>query len=234
MQKVFKIITSIVIFLFLIYVGYRNINLRKVSSTNLIKDEQTSSLYHRILPNTVKEEWTNYYYSRNSLTIEEIPKEIKYNIAYKNTNISDNKIAEEKMKNSYERIFGQNTYQPVESFIGGCNTYTYDQNTRSYNNTTKEACKPSNIYILSKIVDAKTKEDIMEITIAIAYLDKIKKMVYKECNKDMSKCSNILEKSFTEFDEANLDPKKYDLSKYKFTYELINDEYYFNSVKKIK
>ncbi len=234
MKKGLKIIISIIIIILLVYIGYRNINLRKIASTNLIKDEQTSSLYHRILPNTVKGEWINCYYSNKSLTTEEIPKEIKYNIAYKNTNSSDNKIAEEKMKNSYERIFGANTYQAVENFIGGCNTYTYDKNTRSYNKTTNEICKPSNIYILSKIVDANMTEDTMEITVVIAYLDKIKKIVYNNCNKDLSICSDILESSFNEFDEANLDPKKYNLSKYKFTYKMVNDEYYFKSVKKAK
>lgn len=234
MKKGLKIIASIVIGLLLIYVVYRNINLRKIPSVDLIKDEQTSSLYHRVLPNTTNGEWINYYYSSNSLTTGEIPKQMKYNIAYKNTNTSDNKIAEEKLKAAYERVFGPNTYKTVESFTGGCNTYTYDINTTSYNKTTSENCKTSNIYILSKIIDAKMTKDTMEITVTIAYLDKIKKIVYKECNKDLSVCNNILEEAFNEFDEANLDQKKYNLSKYKFTYKILEDEYYFESVKKIK
>lgn len=234
MRKGLKIITSIGIAILLIYITYRNINLRKIPSVDLIKDEQTSSLYRRILPNTIKGEWINYYYSNSSLTIKEIPKQMKYNIAYKNTNTSDNKIAEEKLKTAYERIFGPNTYEMTETFTGGCNTYTYDINTKSYNKTTTETCKTPSIYILSKIIDAKMTKDTMEITVTIAYLDKIKKIVYKDCNKDLSVCNNILEEKFSEFDEANLDQKKYNLSKYKFIYKMLNDEYYFESVKKIK
>lgn len=234
MQKVLKGIFSFVILIFLIYVGYRNINLRKIPSVDLVKDEQTAKLYNKVLPNSMNGFWNNYYYSHQTLKSEDVPDEIKFNAAYKSVNTSNNMIKEETLKNSYERIFGINTYKRVESFVGGCNTYNYDLSTAGYVKTTSKVCQPLNISILSKIVDAKEEKDNLEIDVVIAYIDRTNKIVYQECSDDLSTCSNIIEKEIAEFDEANLDTKKYDLLKYKFTFKIVNDEYYFDSVRKLK
>lgn len=234
MRKVLKVIGTIILVCFLIYVFYRNINLRTIPSVDLIKDESTSSLYHSILPNTSNSSWTNYYYNNASLTVNDIPEELKYNIAYKNTGTAESVIKEEVIKKAYEKVFGTNTYKAVESFIGGCNTYKYDEKSLSYVKITNDICKTPNIYILSKIVDADLTDTKMDITVVIAYIDKAKKIVYQNCNDDMTTCNNTLVKSFIDFDEASLDEEKYNLQKYKFTFTTTNNKYYFSSVKKIK
>ena len=234
MQKVLKGIVSVIILFFGVYVIYRNLNLRKIPSVDLIKDEQTSSLYHRMLPNTANKEWLNYYYSHRSLTKDEVDEDLKYNIAYKNTGASESTLKEEKLRTSFEKVFGPNTYKRVDSFIGGCNTYRYDSKVKSYIKMTSEVCKMSDIYILSKIIDAKIVKEKMEITVAIAYMDKTQKIIYRDCNKRMDQCSSILKQNVVAYDEANLDAKKDKLQTYKFIYTSIHDEYYFESVKKLK
>lgn len=234
MKKGLKIIGTIIFIILLSYIIYRNINLQTIPSVDLIKDEATSSLYHGVLPNTSNSTWTNYYYSHSSLTSKELPEEIKYNIAYKNSGTAMSFIDEKNIKESYEKIFGPNTYQGIDQFSDGCNTYTYDSISSRYMKITTNSCTPSNMYILSKIVDAKYVKDKMEITVVIAYLDQTKKIVYKDCNEDMTSCKNKLVENFENFDEADLEKEKEELHKYQFTFFNEQDEYYFESVKKIK
>lgn len=234
MKKVFKVIFTIIFICLLIYVVYRNINLRTIPSSDLIKDEATSRLYYNLLPNTGNGEYTNYYFSHNKVDVEDIPSAMKYNIAYKNTGSGESILKEEIIKKEYEEVFGPDSYKSVKSFVGGCNTYTYDDVTLIYKKATSEVCKANNISILSKIVDASISGNNMDIEVAIAYIDNNKKMVYKSCNDDLTSCSNVLKKNFTEFDEADLDVEEYDLHKFKFTYQLNNEEYYFKSVSKVK
>ena len=233
MKKVFKAILTIIFIGLVIYVIYRNIALRKIPSENLIKDEATSSLYHDILPNSSNTIWANYYFSHDNVSQKDIPTDMTYNIAFKKIGSSEKQISSDKFKESYEALFGPNTYKPVSTFTGGCNTYTYDDNTKIYSKTTNIPCPSTKVYILSKIVDAEYTDKNMEITVVIAYIDNETKTVYKECNEDMSSCSSVIKNNFTEFDEANLEQVKDKLHKYKFTYNNINDEYYFSSVRKI-
>ena len=65
-------------------------------------------------------------------------------------------------------------------------------------------------------------------------MDKTKKTIYRECNKGMDQCNSILKQNVISYDEANLDARKDKLQTYKFTYTSIHDEYYFESVKKLK
>ncbi len=234
MKKIFKIVYTILIIILIFYIAYRNINLRKIPSVDLIKDEKTFSLYNSILPNTSNKNWTNYYYSNDYLNSENIPKEMKYNIAFKNMSTGAESISEKELKKSYEKIFGINTYNKVEYFIGGCNKYFYNNKNKTYEKLNSKNCPKNNISILSKIVDAKLTDENFTITVVIVYLDNNKKIVYKSCDKDMNKCNNVLLNNFEVFDEDNIDTKKYDLNKYNFTFKIIDDEYYFSSVKKVK
>ena len=74
----------------------------------------------------------------------------------------------------------------------------------------------------------------MEIVVVIAYLDGKNKVVYKDCNEDMTSCSNIVKDKFSAFDESDLDLIKNNLHKYKFIYKEIDQEYYFSETRKLK
>ncbi len=234
MKQKIKMFIYVVVILFLVYTLYRNMKLHVVPSVDLIKDEATATLYSKILPNTDNLVWRNYYYSHDSLTASEIPEAMRFNIAYRNTGSSMPEIKEEKIKKAYENVFGKNSYKKVNSFIGGCNTYIYDNDTKQYISNKRETCTDKGISVLSKIVDAKMSDKTQELTVVIAYIDNNKKQVYYNCNKDMTSCNGIIKKNVTDFDEDSIDNNDKKLNRYIFTYNSDNGEYYFNSVRKIK
>lgn len=234
MKKVLKGIFGVFILSFLVYVGYRNVNLRRIPNVDLVKDEQTSLLYHRILPNSSNGQWNNYYFSFQKLMADDIPEDIKYNAVYKSINAVDKNIDEEIFKNAYESIFGSNTYKRMLNFIGGCSNYTFNSSLNSYVKMDSLTCPLNSISILSKIVDAKEKGDSFEIVVIIAYIDRTGKIVYRECNNNLTFCSNVLEEGFANFDEADLGKFSNDLLKYKFIFKIVNDNYYFESVEKVR
>lgn len=233
-MKVVKGVFSAILLIFIGYVIYRNINLRVVPSVNLVKDEATQAMYSRILPVTSNGSWKNYYYSHDSVSLSELPQDMLYNIAYKNIGVSDSVIKESVLKEAYEKIFGVGTYSSTNSFYGGCNTYTYDAVNKTYNRTNTQKCLDDVVTILSRIVDAKDNGNLMSIDVVIAYINRGEGKVYKRCDASMDSCSDVLSSSITNFDEADLDLDKYDLQRYQFTFKNKNDEYYFDSVKRIK
>lgn len=234
MKSMFKTIFTLVIITFIGYVVYRNMLLSTIPSVGLIKDEKTMSMYNNIMPNTSNNNWKNLYFSEKSVTVKNIPVEMKYNIAFKNLGTGESSISEDRIKKSYEKLFGNGSYQRIASFQGGCNTYNYINSRKTYEKNQNIRCENTGMSILSRIVDAKQKDDYMSIDVVIAYINKEEKIVYKNCNMNMSKCTDILEKDFTNFDEANLLSIKNKLNRYTFVYKLINEEYYFDSVKKTK
>ncbi len=233
MKKVLKVIGAIIVLIFLIYFVYRNIALRFVPSSDLVKDESTSRLYKSIMPNTDNPEWTTYYFN-NNVSLDDIPLEMKYNIAFNNTGTGMSSVEEEKVKLAYEKTFGNGTYKPVNSFLGGCNTYKYDKTKKEYISYARTTCKPVNVSILSKIIDANETKKSFNLTVKIAYLDKTSRKVYKTCDKNLTNCSGVIKSNFKEFDEANLDNKSYNLHEYKFYYKEDNGNYVFDHNKKIK
>ncbi len=234
MDRAIKIVGSILLAVFISYVVYRNIMLRFIPSSDLVKDEETKAMYHRTLPNTTNTLWKNLYFSNDNVKVSDIPNGMKYNIAYKNTGSGASKIENEELKKAYEKTFGPGTYKETNSFIGGCSTYTYNNSTNEYIVVQRKTCEELDTTILSKIVDVKMKKDTMEIDVVIAYLDGKNKKVYKDCNDDMTSCSNIIKDNFSAFDESDLELIKNSLHKYKFIYKEIDQEYYFSETRKLK
>lgn len=234
MKKLFKSIFTIIVLIFIGYVIYRNIILGTIPSIDLIKDEKTMSMYNNIMPNTSNNIWKNLYFTEDSLSVKNIPVEMKYNIAFKNMGTGESTISEDRIKKAYEKLFGEKSYLNVSSFQGGCNTYKYINTRKTYEKNQNTKCEPGKISILSKIIDAKQKDNSMDITVIIAYIDKEKRKVYKSCNNDMSKCSNVIKSNVDNFDEADLEKFKKKLNRYVFTYNLSKEEYYFDSVRKSK
>ncbi len=233
MKNILKGILIFIIFLFLGYVLYRNIMLHKVPTIDLIKNESTSKLYRMMIPNSENPIWQTYLYN-NDVNHKTFKDEIKYNLAYKNTGTSSSTIEEEKIKQSYEKVFGPNTYKQVNTILAGCEEYNYDLASKSYIIKERKTCNKGNITILSRIINAKESKDNFNLTVEIAYLDNSNKTVYRECDKTLKNCSGIIKKDFKEFDEANLSESNYNLHKYTFYYKDQNGNYYFDHNKKIK
>ena len=234
MKRIIRIIIYVLLITFFSYTMYRNLRLHVIPSVDLIKDEATATLYQRLIPTTSNLVWKNFYYSHDDIKQKDIPEAMRYNIAYKNTTTSSSNITEDALKNGYEKVFGPNTYKKVDSFIGGCNSYTYDESEKVYKSTKRTVCQNTDISVLSRIVDASASKTKMDITVVVVYINETKKEVYKYCNEDMSKCSGIIKKDIIDFDERNIDITDKSLKKYRFTYKKIDDEYYFDSIKKIK
>ncbi len=236
MSRIFKAIGSVILLVLIIYVAYRNIMLHFIPSVDLIKDESTSTLYNSIIPNTNNKEWINYYYSHDSVSSDNIPEEMKFNIAFKNMHTASSVVKEKDIEGIYNKVFGPNTYKKIDSFSGTCSDYVYNSLNSEYieNKSQVNDCKSSNISILSKIVDAKISNNKEEITVVIAYMNSDSKTIYKDCDSNLASCNNVLKSNYTDFDESNLEEYKNTLHKYKFTFIANNDEYYFKEVKKLK
>lgn len=233
MKNILKIIFTCIVFIFIGYVIYRNVELRHVPTSDLIRNEDTSKLYRSIMPNTDNPKWITYYYN-NDTSINTIPLDMKYNIAFKATGTGLSTIDEKTFKEAYESIFGKNSYIPVNSFIGGCSVYYYDSINELYKYKEKGLCKDVNISILSRIIDANEKDDAFDLTVEIAYLDNKNKKVYRNCDTNLSNCSGVIKENFSDFDESNLAEKDYNLHKFKFYYTSKNGKYYFDHNEKIK
>lgn len=234
MKKVFKVMYTIVIIILVGYIIYRNIRLGTIPSVDLIKDEQTISLYNRLLPNTDNKTWLNYYYSKDEIKVSDIPEDMKYNLAFRSMGTGESVILEEKFKVAYEKIFGKNSYKSTANLYGGCNTYTYNASKNTYEKTNSKFCEDKEISILSRIIDAKQSNEEMTITVVIAYINNNKKQVFKTCNSEMTSCSDVIASNFDKFDEDDLDYKKHKLSKYTFTFDIKEDGYYFSHMQKNK
>lgn len=234
MKNILKIIGSVVLIIFLIYFVYRNINLWHVPKSDLVKNEATSKLYRKVIPNTDNISWMTYYYTNKDVKVNDIPEGMKYNIAFKNTGTGMNEVDEETLKKAYEDVYGEGSYKPVESFYGGCTKYYYDKINKMYKAKERNTCKSINTTIISKITDAEEKNNKFNLTVEIAYLDGNTRTVYKDCDSSLTSCTNIIEKNAVTFAEENLDEKNYNLHKYKFYYEGKNNNYYFVESKKIK
>lgn len=233
MKNILKIIFTILVIIFMGYVIYRNVAMRHVPKTDLIKNEATSKLYRSIMPNTDNPKWITYFYN-NDATINTIPLDMKYNIAYKESGSSLSTIKEEDIKEVYDKIFGKGTYKTTNSFLGGCNTYYYNSLNKIYKYNDRTPCKNININILSKVVDAEEKDNSFNLTVEIVYIDNQNKVVYKECDSDLKNCKGIIKKNFDEFDEADLEENKYDLHEYKFYFINKDGIYIFDHNEKIK
>ena len=173
-----------------------------------------------------------YYLYTGNYDLSNIKDTIKLNLAYKfvdNKNETDYNyvIKEEDMKNAYIKVFGSiNNYNPT-SFTALCMQFYYNSTDKLYM-AYKFSCESnSSLHIKEEIKDM--YEDNGKIIIETVM------GVYDSTNKYLFNYSNLYLSLTNDFDETKsvLDYED-KLNTYKYTFNKIGDNYYFESIEKLR
>lgn len=149
-------------------------------------------------------------------------------------------VSEELVKTAYEKLFGPNTYQTVQTLIIGCDEYSYDSTAKKYI-ANSIGCGDITTWFepRERIITATKYNDRIEIVSAVVYIDKEENSLYKDYNKtekltDLS-TSYIAEPKITEEINAYIKTNKDNLEQYTYTFKLNEDGfYYYSQVKRTK
>lgn len=173
-----------------------------------------------------------YYLYTGTYNVSSIKDTVKLNLAYKfveNKNETDYSytISEEDMKNAYFKVFGTtDNYNPT-SFTVGCIQFYYNNYDKTYS-AYKFTCDTTNpLHIKEEIKDMYEENDKIIIETVMG--------VYNESNKYLFNYANLYSSVVSDFDDTKsvLDYES-SLNTYKYTFNKINDEYYFESIEKTK
>ncbi len=177
-------------------------------------------------------------YSTDKMTTDKMSNEYKLDLAYniykkdildETTKIS---ISEDKIKKSYELIFGKNSYKHVDNIRDKCNTLTYDSITKSYINNNPSTCNITDKETIhEKIISAvRNKNNKLVITSAVVYNigedDNTSNLCQdRDCNKVLTENNGdyTREKHFNDY----IDDNKDQLQQYSYKYKLDNDGFYY-------
>ena len=173
-----------------------------------------------------------YYLYTGNFDKTNIKDTIKLNLAYKfidNKNETDYSytVSEDDMKNAYIKVFGSiDNYNPT-SFTVGCMQFYYNSYDKIFT-AYKFICDSTNqLHIKEEIKNMYEENDKIIIETVMG--------VYNENNKYLFNYSNLYASVALDFDDSKsvLDYED-KLNTYKYTFSKNNDDYYFESIEKIK
>ena len=126
-----------------------------------------------------------------------------------------------KLKEAYKKIFGTTSNYKPENFNDNCIQFIYNDSTDSYM-AISTTCEKTDEEIIREIENIKEEEDkiIFEVFVGI----------YNKGDKTLSNIDGTLVKK--DYSSDDLDSVKNKLSKYTFTFEKIEKEYYLKEIKK--
>lgn len=173
-----------------------------------------------------------YYLYTGNFDKTNIKDTIKLNLLYKfidNKNETDYNytIKEEDMENAYIKLFGNlDNYNPT-SFTVGCMQFYYNSVEKIYT-AYKFNCDSSNsLQIKEEIKDMYEENDNIIIETVMGVFDKNNRYLFNYSNLYLSLSNDFDEsKSVLDYEDK--------LNTYKYTFSKNNDDYYFESIEKIK
>ena len=152
--------------------------------------------------------------------------------------INTNKVigfTEEELQNSLDQLFGSKKVTAEKDDIESIGCYKYSYENEEYSIEKGDSCTKKSDYIVkTKIIKAikNNNSNDIEITIAVALSDGNK--VYKGYNTETNKVKDEIVGSTYETLDMDSDYKKFNMYKYTFNYDSLNNDYYFNSIKLVK
>ena len=150
-----------------------------------------------------------------------MPNIIKLNLAY--NNLLKDEFSTDEIKESYIKVFGKSDNFKNESFDYACKHFKYENG--KYILTSND-CKDTNKEVVEKIINISTKSNIVTITTVVGIYDKDSKSLYNYKNLYDAVAVN-LNSNFKLTDYQNK------LSTHKYTFNKINNSYYFEKIEKI-
>lgn len=169
----------------------------------------------------------NYLYS-NDYTSNNIDNDIKLNMAYQllDSNSIINKdgviiVSNDKLRNSYNKLFNDNNYE-IDNFNNSCISFIYNKYNDSY--MAIEVDCDNNKSIKKEIINIYEEDSNIVIDAIVGIYDSKESIL---SNID----GNVIKNNYNNED---LSKYKDNLDKYRYTFINDNDNYYFNSISKIK
>ncbi len=165
-----------------------------------------------------------YYLYKDSYIIDTIKNDVKLNMAYqlldeedkiKNNGIIN--ISSDKLKNSYEKIFGSVSSYSAENFKDDCIQFIYNKEADIYM-AIDTTCTKTNEELLRYIQNIYEKDDELVMDVLIGIL------------KDKTLTDMNGTKIKNNYSSELFDNVKDKLNKYEFVFEKINDEYYLKEI----
>ena len=173
-------------------------------------------------------------YNSDGLTIDKMSDYYKFELACniycpkvnKNTSSSIlGEIDEEVVKESYEKLFGENTYKSLEQIPYYNNDLIYDENGR-YLTTVLNSSGESTLSSKEVILNVKKSDKELLITTAVLFVEKNYLVICRDynCMKTLERLKNFGENYFIEYINNN----KEDLMQYTYKFKIEEDNYYYN------
>lgn len=173
-----------------------------------------------------------YYLYSGNFDKSNIKDTIKLNLAYKfveNKTETENNysITEEEMKQAYLKLFGElDTYQ-ANSFTVDCMQFYYNATEKIFTAFKFNCDTVSNLQIKEEIKNMYEENDYIIIETVMG--------VYNIDSKQLFNYINLYNAVAVDFDETkNVLDYENSLNTYKYKFKKLNDNYYFDSIEKIK
>ena len=172
--------------------------------------------------------------------VSDMPEEYKFAIA---TNTKDTQLipfetpteegyyamtSEEDVKDAYERLFGQGTYQEIDNFTLGCSPVVYDSTNKRYVTTT-ESCGVATtpLQMQEEILSITKTEKELTVVTGVLFYDSSAEKLYKDSNltKELKTEEN---KELTEEDlKQYIMDNKNQVEQYTYTFDIEKDGFYY-------
>lgn len=187
----------------------------------------------------IGDQFFGYFYTKDSYSVDTMSNQAKlflaihslYESSWMEAGISDKiQLSEEKVKSSYESIFGTNTSYQNESLTGsscGFAEFTYDASRNVYEQSGAGCGGTALPVYVTKIISAKKSDSYLTFTEKVAYVAASEGTfkVYKS-KSDSTVLGNETDDVITTYYDQ--------LDSYQYTFRIENGNYYFESVKKVK
>ena len=203
----------------------------------VIKDKQWYINNYGYLLNNIKlslpmDNSNVYYLYSGNMDKNNMKDTIKLNLAYKfieNKTETDNNysITEEEMQKAYLKLFGELDSYQANSFTVDCMQFYYNATDKIFTAFKFTCDTVSSLQIKEEIKDMYEDNDYIVIETVMG--------VYNVDNKQLFNYINLYNAVTLDFDETKsvLDYEN-SLNTYKYKFKRINDNYYFESIEKVK
>lgn len=230
------IIILLVIIAYLVYFMYNhnyvsfsiNSNMNNVALTNDKKVVNTNNDYSYLLDNVnVKlpfENSNSLYLYLKDYNESNINDSIKLTMAYNYINKDDFSVDE--VHDAYVRLFNTDKSFKNTSFDYECKKFKYDDVTNTYELVSNECINTSSKEILERIINTSVKNDKVIITTVVG--------VYDNSNNSLYNYKNIYDPIAVDLNNNfNITDYQNKLNTYKYTFVKVDDNYYFDNIKKV-
>ena len=172
-------------------------------------------------------------YNNKKLNVSQMTDDYKFQLACNiycplikidNTNAIIGEIEEEKVKEAYESLFGDNTYNQLEEIPYYNNKLTYDTRGR-YILTKKEVYGTPSLKSKEKIIQVQKKNNTLYITSAVIFVESNFQVICKDfnCETILEHINNEGENYYNEYINNNLD----NIEQYIYKFNIKDDKYYY-------